>query len=132
MEHGANHGARQIDSETGNSLNSGGLKQNVDLGIWHRLTQLMVGLVVLASLLGIFFWYLPLFQQNARMRKQIMVLQGQVRVEERKQEAIKTAISHLENDPKTVERMAREKLGYAKPGETVIFFEPPKRSYPVR
>lgn len=92
----------------------------------------MVGLVVLASLLGIFFWYLPLFQQNARMRKQIMVLQGQVRVEERKQEAIKTAISHLENDPKTVERMAREKLGYAKPGETVIFFEPPKRSYPVR
>lgn len=92
----------------------------------------MIALVVLASLLGIFFWYLPLFQQNARMRKEIMRLQGQVKVEERKKQELETAITHLDSDPKTVERMAREKLGYAKPGETVIFFEPPKRSYPVR
>jgi len=29
----------------------------------------------------------------------------------------------LRNDPKTVERLAREKLGYAKTDETVIRFE---------
>jgi cell division protein FtsB len=28
-------------------------------------------------------------------------------------------------DPKTVERLARERLSYAKPGEDVILFEPP-------
>jgi cell division protein FtsB len=31
----------------------------------------------------------------------------------------------LQNDPQTVERLAREKLGYAKPDETVIRFEAP-------
>jgi cell division protein FtsB len=30
----------------------------------------------------------------------------------------------LRNDPKTIERLAREKLGYAKPDETIIRFEP--------
>jgi hypothetical protein len=30
----------------------------------------------------------------------------------------------LQNDPKTVERLTREKLGYARPDETVIYFEP--------
>ena len=92
----------------------------------------MIALVLLASLLGIFFWYLPLFQQNARIRKKILVLQNQVRVEERKKSELEAAIEHMRSDPKTVERMAREKLGYAKPGETVIYFEPPRRSYPVR
>jgi cell division protein FtsB len=29
----------------------------------------------------------------------------------------------LQNDPKTVERLTREKLGYARPDETVIHFE---------
>jgi cell division protein FtsB len=29
----------------------------------------------------------------------------------------------LRNDPKTVERLTREKLGYARPDETVIRFE---------
>jgi cell division protein FtsB len=28
-------------------------------------------------------------------------------------------------DPKTVERLARERLSYAKPGESVILFQPP-------
>ena len=33
------------------------------------------------------------------------------------------ALEAMNNDPKAVERLAREKLGYAKPGETVIKFE---------
>lgn len=91
----------------------------------------MIALLVLVSLLGVFFWYLPLFQQNARMRKQILLLESQVRVEEQKHRELETAIRNLREDPKSVERMAREKLGYAKPGETVIYFEPPPRQYPV-
>ena len=38
---------------------------------------------------------------------------------------LKTSIDALKRDPKTVERLARETLGYAKPGETVIRFEEP-------
>jgi cell division protein FtsB len=32
-------------------------------------------------------------------------------------------------DPRTVERLARERLSYAKPGEDVILFEPPVPAY---
>ena len=31
----------------------------------------------------------------------------------------------MRNDPRSVERLARETLGYAKPGETIIRFEEP-------
>lgn len=94
--------------------------------MWHRLSQLVIGLIVMACLLGVFFWYLPVFEQNARMRQQILTLENQVQVEEQKQKMLETAIRNLKEDPKTVERLARERLGYAKPGETVIYFEPPK------
>ena len=100
------------------------MSQQVDLGIWQRLTHLVIGLIILACLLGVFFWYLPVFQQNERMREQILVLQNQVKAEEQKQKLLEAAVRNLRDDPKTVERLAREKLGYAKPGETVIYFSP--------
>jgi cell division protein FtsB len=99
------------------------LSTQVDLGIWHQLSQFVIVLIVAACLLGVFFWYLPVFEQNERMRQQIMALEGQVKAEEQKQQQLETAIRNLREDPKTVERLAREKLGYAKPGETVIYFE---------
>jgi cell division protein FtsB len=103
--------------------------QQVDLGIWRRLTHLVTFLIVIAALLGIFFSYTPLFQQNERMRKHIGELEKQINVEEQNAKLLEGAITRLRNDPKTVERMAREKLGYAKPGETVIYFEPAKPTY---
>lgn len=90
------------------------------------MTQLVTGLIVLACLLGIFFWYLPVFQQNARIRAEILSLERQIRAEEQRQARLEVAIRTLRDDPKTIERLAREKLGYAKPGETVIYFEPPR------
>ena len=42
----------------------------------------------------------------------------------------KVAIDALRNDPETVERYAREKLGLARPGETVIRFEEPDTGRP--
>ena len=94
--------------------------------MWHRLSQLVIALIVAACLLGVFFWYLPVFEQNKYMRQQILVLENQIRVEEQRKVEFETAIRNLRDDPKTVERMARERLGYAKPGETVIYFEPPR------
>ena len=55
-----------------------------------------------------------------------MVLENEVRNEESKQAQLQAAIRNLREDPKTVERLVREKLGYAKPGETVIYFEKPR------
>lgn len=86
------------------------------------MSQLVIGLIVVACLMGVFFWYLPVYKDNQRMRQEILSLQTEIKVEESKQKQLETAIQNLRDDPKTVERLAREKLGYAKPGETVIFF----------
>jgi len=97
---------------------------NVDLGIWSKLTKVVVGLVVLAVLLLIGMYYLPLIHQNERMRSEILRLDTQLQKEEEKSRQLKAQIEALRNDPQTIERLAREKLGYAKPDETVVRFEP--------
>jgi len=96
---------------------------NVDLGIWQKLSRLMAALIFAAAVLAVLVWYIPLFQQNERMRKEIQALQSQIGREELASRRLENNIKSLREDPKTVERMAREKLGYAKTGETVIYFE---------
>ena len=105
---------------------------NVDLGIWSKLTKVVVGLVVLAVLLLIGMCYLPLIQENARMRAQILKLNQQLTAETNQILQLQTQIDALRSDPKTVERLAREKLGYAKPGEMVFHFEPPATNAPAQ
>ena len=106
--------------------------ENVDLGIWSKLTKVVVGLVVLAILLLMGMCYLPLIQQNERMRREILRLDVQLQKEEAKSKQLKAEIDALRNDPKTVERLMREKLGYAKPDETVVRFEPAATNAPGR
>jgi len=105
---------------------------NVDLGIWGKLTKVVVGLVVLAFLLLIGMCYLPLIHQNERMRREILRLDAQLQKEEEKSRQLKTEIEALRNDPKTIERLTREKLGYARPDETVVRFEPATTNVPAR
>jgi cell division protein FtsB len=96
---------------------------NVNLGIWSALTKIVVGLVVLAILLLIGMCYLPLINQNERMRAENLRLETELQKETEKSKQLQAQIDALQNDPKTVERLAREKLGYAKPDETVVRFE---------
>jgi len=103
---------------------------NVNLGIWSKLTKAAVALVVIAFALLIGMYYLPLLQQNERMRADILRLQGQLQIEEAKSKQLQSQIDELRNDPNAVERLAREKLGYARPGETVIHFEPATNTPP--
>lgn len=96
---------------------------NVNLGIWSRLTSIVLLLVVIAVLLLIGTCYLPVIRENERMETQILKLEAQVQAEEEKSKNLQSQIDALQSDPKTVERLTREKLGYAKPDETVIYFE---------
>jgi len=98
---------------------------DVNLGIWSKLTRVVTGLLLVAGLLALAVWYLPLIHTNERFRKDVLRLDGQVAREEAMAKELKTSIEALRNDPKSVERLAREKLGYSKPGETVIRFEEP-------
>ena len=98
----------------------------VDLGIWSKLTRLVICLCFIAVLLLVAVWYLPLIHQNERMRKYIVGLDAQVQKQEEDGKQLRASIDALRNDPKAVERLARERLGYAKAGETVICFEEPQ------
>lgn len=97
----------------------------VDLGIWSKLTHLAIFLFFVAGLLLLAGWYLPLIRQNERMRKEILRLDGQMQREEETGRQLKASIDALQHDPRAIERLARERLGYAKPGETVIRFQAP-------
>ena len=105
-------------------------ERRVDLGIWDKLTKAVVCLLIIAALLAVAVWYLPLIKQNERMRAEILRLEGEVTEEKKISMRRKVAIEALRNDPETVERYAREKLGLAKPGETVIRFEDPEPERP--
>ncbi len=95
----------------------------VDLGIWSKLTQAVIALVVLAVLILIGMTYVPLIHQNERMRREILRLDTELEKQDAVSRQMHADIDALRNDPATVERLAREKLGYAKADETVIHFE---------
>ncbi|MEI9865577.1 MAG: septum formation initiator family protein [Limisphaerales bacterium] len=97
---------------------------NVDLGIWSKLTKVVVGLVVIAVLLLIGMCYLPVIQANERMRSQIMVLQDKIKEQEAISRQLQADVDAMKYDTNTIIRRTREKLPYARPDETVIRFEP--------
>ena len=98
----------------------------VDLSIWDKLTRVVVFLLFVAGLMMVAVKYLPLIKQNERMRKVILQLDAQVEKEDETARQLKSSIEALRYDPKAIERLARERFGYAKAGETVIRFEPPQ------
>lgn len=101
--------------------------------IWDKLTKLAWFLIFAALILAVGVWYLPLIRQNERMGQRVFQLNEQVKKAEELNKNLATAVNAGRTDPKTVERLARETLGFAKPGETVIHFEePPKTPAPPR
>jgi cell division protein FtsL len=60
--------------------------------------------------------------QNEVMRQQIVRLDKQIQQEEVANRRLRLEIDSLKTDPKTVERLAREQLGLARPDETVVRF----------
>ncbi len=99
------------------------MKEKVDLGIWTWLTQAVVALIAIAALLLIVMAYLPEIKKNQNMRKELDRLETELAQQKQVSDQLQMQLNALRNDPKTVERLAREKLGYAKPDETVVRFE---------
>ena len=84
---------------------------------------MVVFLLFLAGLLIVAVWYLPLIRQNERMRQSILKLDTRIQKEEETAKSLRGAIDALKRDPKAIERLTRERLGLARPGEIVVRFE---------
>ena len=93
------------------------------LNIWDYLTRLVILLLFIVGLLAVAVWYLPLIRQNERMRQAILHDDLLIQKEEETSRQLQYTKDALLHDQRAIERLARERLGYAKPGETVIRFE---------
>lgn len=98
----------------------------VDLGIWNKLTWAVIFLGFLGGIALVAGSYLPLINQNERMRRKIDDLSSLIQHEEDTAKSLRTAIDALQHDPRTVEHAARQILLYDKPGETVIRYSGPE------
>jgi cell division protein FtsB len=98
---------------------------NVNLGIWDKLSKLTLFLLLLTTVSWAFYkYYLPLIQQNQRYRRELLLQDARIAEAEKLRGQLKASIDSLQNDPRTVERLAREKLSLAKTNEMVVRFEP--------
>lgn len=98
----------------------------VQLSIWDRLTRVVVFLLFLAAVLAVALWYYPVMKHTERLRQENLRLDAEIEREALRQRELQHSLHLLQHDPRTIERLAREKLGYARPGETVIRFEAPR------
>ena len=92
------------------------------MNIWTTITQISkVSLVLLAISLIAHFFY-PKYTLYRDLQRRESELREGVRLEEDMLQLLKTKQERLRNDPRFVEKIAREELGLAKPGETVFKF----------
>ena len=98
---------------------------HVDLGIWGRLSRVMLFLMLLAAVVGAFVINLPNVRQNEQFRRRILSLETQIQQEEQSARNLRASIDALRQDPRTVERRARETLRVGRTNETILVFEAP-------
>ena len=86
---------------------------------WRRFLLIVIGLGLFALVVHAVFGergYLGLRSQRGEYGR----LKQEVRTLEEENQQLKKEIKALKSDPSAVERVAREELKMAKPGETVI------------
>jgi cell division protein FtsB len=83
-----------------------------------------IGWITLAVLvvIAVTAMFVPQFKQYHELRRKEAALQDEIRLEEEMVKHLKNQQERLRSDPRFVEKLAREELGYAKPGETVFRF----------
>jgi cell division protein FtsB len=99
--------------------------------IWDKLTRVVLVLLLAAAVLGLALWYRPVVEANERMRQDKLELDTKIAKETENARKLDSQLRALK-DPKTIERLARERLSYARPGENVVHFDPPATNTAAR
>jgi cell division protein FtsL len=95
-------------------------------GIVWLLNKLTKGVLILLALAVVIAMFIPLFRQSQRLSEEKLHLDQQIKQLEAENKKLEAEAAALSRDPKAVERVAREKLGWAKPDERIYKFEQPK------
>lgn len=92
------------------------------MNIWVFIYKTAWTILGVLILLGIGYAFYPPIRHFHELQRKESRLQEQIRTEEETLRHIQKKEERLLNDPRFVEKIAREELGLAKPGETVFKF----------
>ena len=102
-----------------------GLGQPPAKGHYWRILQpwvySLVGLLVVAVVLALFY---PEWKKGQNMKGRLQALQSDIQNQKQELGELQELSGRLQDDPFTVERMARDTLSVARPGEVIFKFQP--------
>ena len=90
----------------------------------HLLNRVLHILIVVAFLILLICWFLPLIKERQKQQSTVQALQETVARERALYNKQSKKLSHLQSDPSYLELLARDKLDLMKPGETIFRMEP--------
>lgn len=92
------------------------------MSFWRNVYRVfLIAAAVLAVVIVVRF-FMPKFQEERRLRARLEEARQDVRRTAETLRELKLKQERLREDPRYVEKIAREELGLAKPGETVFRF----------
>jgi cell division protein FtsB len=95
----------------------------VDYGWTSVLIKIAYVLFFLAAVAGVAYYYVPLIKKTRLFENELEKKQAALREEEELNSRLKREIKLLKEDPDYVEKVVRDKLGYAREGEGIYRFE---------
>ena len=102
-----------------------GLGQPPAKGHYWRILQpwvySLVGLLFVAVVLALFY---PEWKKGQNMKGRLQALQADIQNQKQELGELQELSGRLQDDPFTVERMARDTLSVARPGEVIFKFQP--------
>ena len=96
---------------------------------WRRHLLEILGLALLALAIHNVFGSHG-FLAMRRNQKQIEQLRGEIERLNKENHELADHVNALRTDPKTIERIAREEMGLARPGEMIFKLPPPATEKP--
>jgi cell division protein DivIC len=93
------------------------------MNLWKFIQRICLILCValLAAIIA-FRFFLPKIKEQRDLRAQAEAVRQNIQREAEQLRMLKLKQEKLQEDPRFIEKIAREDLGYAKPGETVFRF----------
>ena len=92
------------------------------MNIWaliYRIACITLAVLVAAGFAAAFY---PKIRQTRELQRNEQRLAQEIAIDKDLVQLLKSKSEKLKNDPRFLERVAREELGLAKPGETVFKF----------
>ena len=93
------------------------------MNVWKFIYRMgLIASILMVGAIVVFHFFLPKIREQRELRAREEELQQDIQRAAEQLRLLKLKQEKLQEDPRFIEKIAREDLGYAKPGETVFRF----------